>query len=141
MKRFFGFMLASLVVLLSFAGVAQAQQLIADSAAGSAVEQVQEDVIGQLKAKVLPQIQNILTPEQQEQLETAIVKGTSMRKAFKSLTLSPKQKTQLAAVFKSLPKKEIFATMTPEQKRDFFMNKAFFKPPEEVTESEAEKGQ
>ena len=140
MKRFFVFILASFV-LLGFVGVAQAQQLIVDSSTGVAVEQLQEDAMAQLKTKVLPQIQDILTPEQREQLETAIVKGTSMRKAFKSLTLSPKQKTQLATVFKSLPKKEIFATMTPEQKREFFMGKAFFKPPEEITESEAEKGQ
>ncbi|MGV0027613.1 hypothetical protein [Phormidesmis priestleyi] len=64
-----------------------------------------------------------------------------MRKALKSLTLSPQQKTQLATVFESLPKKEIFAAMTPEQKQAFFAKKQeFFKPtPEEIAEYQSKK--
>jgi hypothetical protein len=45
-------------------------------------------------------------------------------------------------VFKSLPKKEIFAAMTLEQKQTFFAKKkAFFKPtPEEIAEYQSKKG-
>lgn len=146
MKRFFVSILASLVAFLSFASVAQAQTLALVSPTVSptivAVASVDTDVMEQLKTQVLPQIQKILTPEQQEQLETAIVEGkTSLRKAFKALSLTPEQKTQLATVFKSLPTKEVFTAMTPEQKREFFMKKkAIFMPTsEEIAEYKAKK--
>jgi hypothetical protein len=144
MKGIFASILVSLVVLLSFASVTQAQPLSTISSIVFAVEPVQEDVMEQLKTQVLPQIQSILNPEQQKQLETAIVESkTSMRKALKSLTLTPGQKTQLATVFKTLPKKEIFTAMTPAQKQEFFMKKkAFFKPtPEEIAEYKTKQGQ
>jgi hypothetical protein len=129
MKRFFISILASLVVLLSFAEVAQARPLTPGSSTMFAVAQAPEDVIEQLKTNVLPQIQNILTPEQQKQFEAVIVGGASMRKAFKLLTLTPEQKTQLATVLKSISKMELFTAMTPEQKREFFVKKkGFFQP-------------
>jgi Spy/CpxP family protein refolding chaperone len=126
MKHFFLAILVSLIVWVSSANFAHAQP----PAAATAVEPTQVDTMADLKATVLPQIQAILTPEQQEQLETAIVEGnTSIRKAFKSLTLTPAQKVQLATVFKSLPKKEVLTTMSPAQKREFFMKKKeIFKP-------------
>lgn len=124
MKRFFTFILASLIMLFSSASFTQAYPLIAVDSTAPAIEQVQAGPIEQLKTKILPQIQNILTPEQEKQLEAALVGGKiGIRKAFKSLTLTPTQKTQLASLFKSLPKKELFTSMTPAQKREFFMNK------------------
>ena len=62
--------------------------------------------------------------------------GTAFRKAFKSLTLTPEQKTQLKAVFKDLPKKDAFASLTPEQKKELFLKKKqmFMPTPEEITE-------
>jgi Spy/CpxP family protein refolding chaperone len=123
MKRFFVSILVGLIVLFVVTNWVQVSPSIAATATAPVVEKG-VDAIEQLKTTILPQIQNILTPEQQKQLETAIVtdKG-SIRKAFKSLMLTPEQKTQLAAVFKSLPKKEIFTSMTPAQKRQFFMTK------------------
>jgi Spy/CpxP family protein refolding chaperone len=122
MKRFFRSILISLVMLFACANFAQADPLIAASTSPAIETQV--DPIAQLKTKFLPQIQKILTPKQQEQLETALVdEKMGIRKAFKSLTLTPTQKNQIAQVFKSLPKKELFTSMTPAQKREFFMKK------------------
>lgn len=142
MKRFFLSILASLVTFLSFTSIAQAQPLTNVSSVMLAV--VQKEAMAQLKEKVLPQIEDILTAEQEEQLATAMSSGKiSMRKAFKSLALTPAQKTQLATVLKTLPKKELFSTMTPEQKREFFMKKKelFMPTPEEISEYKAMKGE
>lgn len=143
MKRFLVSILACLVVLFSVVSIAQAQPLSVISSTLLTAAPAQNDVMEQLKTSVLPKIQTILTPEQQEQLETAIVEGTSMRKAFKSLALTPAQKTQIATVFKSLPKKEMFSAMTPEQKQELFLKKKeLFKPtPEEIAGYKAKKGQ
>ena len=121
MKRFFVSILVSLIIMF---GTTNWVQISPSIAATTTAVETGVDAIEQLKTTILPQIQNILTPEQQKQLETALVsdKG-SIRKAFKSLMLTPDRKNQLAAVFKSLPKKEIFTSMTPAQKRQFFMTK------------------
>jgi hypothetical protein len=137
MKRFIVSILVSLIITFSATNWAQVSPSIAATA--PAVEKG-VDANEQLKTTILPQIQNILTPEQQQQLETAIVGDKiSIRKAFKSLMLTPDQKTKLAAVFKSLPKKEIFTSMTPAQKRQFFMTKKeiFLPTPEELAKSKS----
>jgi hypothetical protein len=137
MKRFFLGILVSLIVVFSATNLVIGSPAIAATATTPVVE-TGVDAIEQLKTTILPQIQNILTPEQQKQLETAVIsdKG-SIRKAFKSLMLTPDQKTKLAGVFKSLPKKEIFTSMTPAQKRQFFMTKKeiFLPNPEDITKS------
>lgn len=139
MKRFIISILVSLVIMFGATNWVGVLPSIAATATTPVVEKA-VDAIEQLKTTILPQIQNILTPEQQKQLETAIVsdKG-SIRKAFKSLMLTPDQKTKLAAVFKSLPKKEIFTSMTPAQKRQFFMTKKeiFLPAPEEIAISKS----
>ncbi len=135
MKRFFVAILASLIIVLGITNWVQISPAIAATA--TAVE-TGVDAIEQLKTTILPQIKSILSPEQQQQLETAVVTDkSSIRKAFKSLMLSPDQKTKLAAVFKSLPKKEIFTAMTPAQKRQFFMTKKeiFLPNTEEIAKS------
>jgi hypothetical protein len=137
MKRFFVSILVSLIIIFGATTWVRVSPSIA--ATTTAIEKG-VDAIEQLKTTILPQIQNILTPEQQKQLETAVVgdKG-SIRKAFKSLMLTPDQKTKLAAVFKSLPKKEIFTSMTPAQKRQFFMTKKeiFLPTSEELAKSKS----
>jgi hypothetical protein len=139
MKRFFVSILVSLIVVFTATNWVQVSPSIAATTTVPAVEKG-VDTIEQLKTTILPQIQNILTPEQEQQLETAIVGDKiSIRKAFKSLMLTPDQKTKLAAVFKSLPKKEIFTSMTPAQKRQFFMTKKeiFLPTPEEIAKSKS----
>jgi hypothetical protein len=139
MKRFFVSILVSLIVVFTATNWVQVSPSIAATTTVPAVEKG-VDTIEQLKTTILPQSQNILTPEQEQQLETAIVGDKiSIRKAFKSLMLTPDQKTKLAAVFKSLPKKEIFTSMTPAQKRQFFMTKKeiFLPTPEEIAKSKS----
>jgi hypothetical protein len=96
----------------------------------------QKALFSHLETEVVPQIEQILSPIQSEQLKAAIADGTSFRKAFKAITLTPEQKTQLAGLLKSLPKKDILASLTPEQKKAFFLKKKemFIPTPEEITE-------
>ena len=95
-----------------------------------------KDLITQLEAEVLPQLENILSPEQREAFKTSVANGTSFRKTFKSLTLTPDQKAQLKTLLKSLPKQDAFASLTPAQKKKLFMkNKELFIPnPDEITD-------
>ena len=146
MKRKLVLIFACAIVLLNLviAGVVQAGPLLADSSTSMPAKQTAEDVIEQLKTEFLPQLESILTPEQREKFQSAIVDDkTSLRKAFKEVTLTPEQKTKLAMTLKSLPKKDIFKSLTPEQKKEFFMRKRdFFAPTaDEIAEFKAESGE
>jgi hypothetical protein len=94
------------------------------------------NLLTKLETEILPQIKSVLTPEQQAEFATKLASGTSFRKAFKAVTLTPAQKTKLSAVVKAIPKKDIFATLTPAQKKQLFLkNKQLFMPtPEEIGE-------
>lgn len=145
MKRSLVSLFACLLVLLNLviADAAQAQPIAAISPGLQGVEltEQQQALLEQLKTNVLPQVENILSPEQRERFETAISDGTSFRKAFKSLSLAPEQKAELGKLFKSLPKKDIFASLTPAQKRQLFMSKKkiFIPTSEEIAERIKEK--
>jgi Spy/CpxP family protein refolding chaperone len=146
MKRLSVSIFACVMVLLNLvvAGVAQAQPLTAISLPGLqnfVPTEQQKELLTQLEAEVLPQIDTILSPAQQEQFKTAIADGTSFRKAFKSLALTSDQKAKLGALLKTLPKKDIFASLTPEQKKQFFTKKKemFMPTPEEIGEKISEK--
>lgn len=146
MKRMLLSFFATALLLLNLAigSPAQAQPLMAVSIfpglknADLTVEQ--QDLLKQLEAEILPTFQNILTPEQREEFTESLEAGKSFRKAFKSITLTPEEKTQIASLLKSLPKKDIFASLTPEQKKVLFMQKKeFFMPtPEEISEKISE---
>ena len=89
-------------------------------------------LLKQLETEILPQIESVLTPEQQSEFAAKVAAGTSFRKAFKAITLTPTQKSKLSTVFKSIPKKDIFATLTPAQKKQLFLkNKQLFIPSSE----------
>ena len=146
MKRKLVLIFACAIVLLNLviAGVAQARPLLADASTSVPAKQTTEDVIEQLKTEFLPQLESILTPEQREKFQSAIVDDkTSLRKAFKEVTLTPEQKTKIAMTLKSLPKKDILKSLTPEQKKEFFMRKRdFFAPTaDEIAEYKAESGE
>lgn len=105
--------------------VAQAQSINVGKIIG--VQAVETSKLGEIIEQLKTQLETILTPEQREKFQSAIVEGTSARKAFKTPSLSPDQKSKLATSFKSLPKKDIFTSMTPEEKKQFFLSKkAFF---------------
>ncbi|MBE9009150.1 hypothetical protein IQ250_02900 [Pseudanabaenaceae cyanobacterium LEGE 13415] len=80
------------------------------------------DPFAELKAKIVPQLESILTSEQRAQFDDAIANGTSVKKAFKSVTLTPEQKGKIGMMMKSVPK-EYFTSLTPAQKRELFMQK------------------
>lgn len=97
-----------------------------------ATSPVTANLLKQLETEILPQIESVLTPEQQVEFASKVAAGTSFRKAFKAITLTPAQKNKLSAVFKSIPKRDIFATLTPAQKKELFMkNKQLFIPTSE----------
>ncbi len=90
------------------------------------------NLLKQLETEILPQIESVLTPEQQVEFASKVAAGTSFRKAFKAVTLTPAQKNKLSTVFKAIPKKDIFATLTAAQKKELFMkNKQLFIPTSE----------
>jgi hypothetical protein len=150
MKSIFVSILACLTVLLNlvFASAAQAETyrgaialpnlpMMASLPVTKFAQLPQPDLLQQLETEILPQIEKILSPEQREQLKSEIVEaGDSFRKAFKSLSLTPQQKGELGSLFKTLPKKDIFASLSPDQKKELFTKKKemFMPTAEEITE-------
>jgi hypothetical protein len=142
MKRLLIAVLAGLIVTLNLMVPSSATaQMLGEAVPLSASIAQQttspQTFIEELKTQVLPKIENILTSEQRDQLEVALLKGeTSLRKVFKSITLSPGQKSQLAAVLKSLPKRDTLAALTPDEKKQFFMKKkeGFMPTAEDINE-------
>lgn len=129
MKRLLVFIIACMVVVLSVtaAGAAYAQPnafpWMPPLHLADASPQLDKDLMTQLETEILPQLESIFTPEQREQFKTNVANGTSFRKAFKSLMLTPEQKTQLKTLLKSVSKKDAFASLTPEQKKQLFLKK------------------
>ncbi len=129
-RRWIMFVVSAIATLnLFMANPIHATPLIAATPAST-------DFIQQLETNIIPKLENLLTPEQQAQFQTAISEGSSLRKAFKALTLTPDQKTQIKSLLKSLPGMASFASLTPEQKKQLFLKKKeFFMPtPEEITD-------
>ena len=96
----------------------------------------QPDPLSQLKAEVVPELIEILTPSQEMLFEEAIANGNSFRKTFKDLMLTPKQKRELKVVLSSVPKRDLFASLTPVQKKEIFLKKkdAFMPTSEEIVD-------
>lgn len=96
----------------------------------------QQVFMKQLENKYLPEIEAVLFPRQREKFEQVIQDGYSIRKAFREMYLTPEQKTELASVMKQIPKGAIFASLTPEQKKEIFMKKKemFMPTAEEIQE-------
>jgi hypothetical protein len=117
MKRTLIAIFACVVCLLGGFSFASSVQ-----AAPTVINQVAADPFTELKSKIVPELEKILTPEQRTQFEDAVSSGTSLKKAFKTITLTPEQKTKVGTMLKSVPK-DYFSSLTPEQKRDLFMQK------------------
>lgn len=98
-----------------------------------------KDWMTQLETEILPQIETILNPDQQEQFQASIAEGMSFRKAFKALVLTPEQKTQFKAVLNSTKTKDVLASLTPDQKKQLFLKKKdLFKPTAQDIEDKIE---
>jgi hypothetical protein len=128
-------MISSPMTLLAAAEVAEPAtppEFAAPEVTASQPTSEATNLLKQLETEILPQIESVLTPEQQAEFAAKVASGTSFRKAFKAVTLTPAQKSKLSTVFKSIPKKDIFATLTPAQKKQLFLkNKQLFIPSSE----------
>jgi len=127
------------VLNLVIASAAQAQAIAAFSLPTFQLAGTPDNttsLLTQLESEILPKLENILFPEQREQFKTAVAEGASFRKAFKSLTLNPEQKSKIKALLKELPATDAFASLTPEQKKQLFMKKkeSFMPTSEEIAE-------
>lgn len=128
MKRLFISLLASVVVLLTLTIGRTAHAFpapfvspgfyLADAATATV-----GDWMTQLETEILPQLEEIFSPDQREKFKTDIANGTSFRKAFKSLTLTPEQKSQVKDLLSGVTKKDAFAALTPDQKKQLFAKK------------------
>ena len=140
MKRFLVTIAACALMALSFmgaVGVAQAQPVTTLWPQWLGAETpAPEALLEQMRNQLVPQFESILSPEQRDRLQAEITDTkTSLRKAFKKIALSTEQKTKLATVFKTLPNKDVFALLTPEQKKGLFSKKEMFKPtPEAISD-------
>ena len=130
-------------VLLAFGSVGGVGMALAQPSVGtllpnllSAEPAAPEALLEKMRSQLLPQFENILSPEQRDRLQVEMADAkASLRKAFKKIALSSEQKTKLATVFKTLPNKDVFASLTPEQKKGLFSKKEMFKPtPEAISE-------
>jgi hypothetical protein len=120
----FGFLVTDAAYAISHPILGMPTLFLADTP-----NQLEKDWITQLETEILPQIEQIFNPEQREQFQANIANGLSFRKAFKSLMLTPEQKTQIKAVLNSASKKDALASLTPEQKKQLFLKKKeMFRP-------------
>ena len=96
----------------------------------------QQKMMEKLENKYIPEIESILFPEQREIFESDIQNGSSLRKAFQDMALSFEQKSQLAVALKKIPKHTLFASFTPEQRKEIFLKKKelFMPTPEEIAD-------
>lgn len=115
---------------------AQAKSSVLPWLQGVDLDADQQALMEQLESDYVPQIEAILFPDQREKFEQAIEEGYSLRKAFKSMALTKEQKSQLSATMKAVPTQELFAALTPEQKKEVFMKKKelFMPTPDEIVE-------
>ncbi|PSF37892.1 hypothetical protein C7H19_07900 [Aphanothece hegewaldii CCALA 016] len=103
----------------------------------------EEILYEKLKNKFFPAVEKILTPEQRNLFRQALEEKGNIRKAFKTVPLTPEQKMQLSQTIKAMPKEEFLATLTPAQRKHLFLKKKeLFKPTlEEIKDKISEEKQ
>jgi len=78
--------------------------------------QQQQDQMAQIKSSTKAQINQVLTTDQQNQLQASIQAGQKRWEAFKSLNLSDNQKNQIRQIMQS-SRQQMDAVLTPEQRQ------------------------
>lgn len=78
--------------------------------------QQQQDQLAQIKSDTQARINQVLTSDQQAQLQNARQSGEKPWQAFKSLNLSPQQKDQIKQIRQS-SRQQMKAVLTPEQQQ------------------------
>ena len=88
---------------------------------GISLTQEQQTQLEQLSQQTLPELENVLTPEQQTEFRAAVEEGKGVRVALLSLKLSAEQNKQLRSIFQSA-RTQITKTLTPQQQRQIMQN-------------------
>lgn len=81
----------------------------------------QQTQIENLGKQTVPQIQNVLNPEQQTQFNAALSQGQGVGGAARSLNLSFSQRRQMGQILKPM-KSELESILTPEQLQQMEQN-------------------
>lgn len=82
--------------------------------AGVELTSEQQTQIENLSKETLPQVQNMLTPEQQVQFNTTLSEGKGVGVAARSLDLSFSERRQMYKILKPI-ESELKTILTPEQ--------------------------
>ncbi|MDJ0533001.1 MAG: Spy/CpxP family protein refolding chaperone [Xenococcaceae cyanobacterium MO_207.B15] len=78
--------------------------------------ETQKAQLAEIRQDTRAEIQNILTPQQQEQFQTITANRDINRQAFKTLNLSDEQKSQVRNILLST-RSEVEEILTPEQRQ------------------------
>jgi hypothetical protein len=88
---------------------------------GIALTSVQQTQLEQLSAQALPQVQQLLTPDQQTQFNAALNQGQGARAAALGLNLSGPQRLRLASLLQPL-RSRLAEILTPAQQEQVQRN-------------------
>ena len=80
------------------------------------VTEAQKAQLADIRQNIRAEIQNILTPQQQEQFQTITANMDRNLEAFQTLNLSDEQKSQVWNIFQS-QKSQLEEILTPEQRQ------------------------
>lgn len=81
----------------------------------------QQTTLQALSDQTLPEIQAVLTPDQQKQFKQAIAEGMGVGVSLSSLELTSEQQGQLKALLEPV-RSQLEETLTPEQQRQLRRN-------------------
>jgi Spy/CpxP family protein refolding chaperone len=81
----------------------------------------QQTQLERLRSQTLPQVQNLLSPEQQEQFYMALSEGKEVRVAVLSFNLSVTQRLQIRNILCPMQSR-VEAILTPEQQQQIQQN-------------------
>jgi len=97
-------------------GHAQAQADLFPALAGLNLTEQQQNQLDNLRQQTHAQIEEILTADQEAQLQTAWTERTGLRDAIANLNLTSQQRDQLRQVFQS-SRSDFSSILTPEQQQ------------------------
>jgi hypothetical protein len=88
---------------------------------GVSLTQEQQTQLQQLSQQTLPEVENVLTPEQKSKFQAALAEGKGVRIAVLSVNPSTQQQKQIRDILQG-KKGQITKTLTLQQKRQVMQN-------------------
>jgi hypothetical protein len=88
---------------------------------GVTLTQEQQTQLEQLSQQTLPEVENVLTDEQQSKFQAGLEKGKGVRVALLSVNPSAQQQKQIRDILQA-KKTQITKTLTPQQKKQVMQN-------------------